>query len=163
MSTGRLGVCLCFYGNAGNLLECIFFGEKMTNVISFFFFKNISEKLGRRTESCSCVLAPCHDSPAFTLYRSNTISRSFCKTQTQEYHKAVDRGGILLQAPPQRRLRKQEKGQQTLYSLVVMNNRFYFKVRIRCFLPKKVKVRNFHKTKRKRTSMILLQKQLKYV
>ena len=56
MSTGKLGVCLCLYGNAGNLLECIFLGEKMTNVISFFFFKNTSEK-GRRTilQLCFCT------------------------------------------------------------------------------------------------------------
>ena len=57
MSTGKLGACLCMYGNAGNLLECIFLGEKMTNVISFFFFKNTSEKLGRRTvlQLCFCT------------------------------------------------------------------------------------------------------------
>ena len=81
----------------------------------------------------------------YSCYRVQTPSHAATTRDTEIPQGCRQEEAFCYKPHPQRKLRKQKKGQQTLYSLAVMNNLFYFKVCIRCFLPNKVKVRNFHK------------------
>lgn len=128
-----------------------------------FPFLKTSQKSWEREQSSAAVLLYHAMTHQHSCYRVQTPSHAATTrdTDTEIPQGCRQKEAFCYKPHPQRQLRKQKKGQQTLYSLAVMNNLFYFKVCIRCFLPKKAKVRNFHRTKRKRTSMILLQKQLK--
>lgn len=144
-------MCLCLYGNAGNLLECIFWEEKDDKCLFLFLLKT-SRKAGKENrvlQLCFCTM------PWLTSIHAIGFKHHLMQP-LQETHTEIPQGCrqketfTCYKPHPQRQLRKQKKGQQMLYSLAVMNSLFYFKVCIRCFLPKKAELGIFHRTKKKK-------------